>query len=82
MRAKEFIQDLIQAAQKSGTGVTINIGEINIDSKDEPEEEVATALDTDRFIPPLQQKIELMKKSVGQKSKDPNIFNDDDLLDD
>ena len=40
------------------------------------------ALDTDRFVPPLQQKIELMKKSVGQQSKDPNIYNDDDLLDD
>jgi hypothetical protein len=81
MRAKEFIQDLIRSAQQSGTGVTINIGEINIDSKDEPEE-VATALDTDRFVPPLQQKIELMKKSVGQRSKDPSIYNNDDLLDD
>jgi len=82
MRAKEFIQDLIRSAQQSGTGVTINIGEINIDSKDEPGEEVATALDTDRFIPPLQQKIELMKKMAGQRSKDPSIYNDDDLLDD
>jgi len=81
MRAKEFIQDLIKAAQQAGTGVVINIGEINIDSKDEPEE-VATALDTDRFIPPLQQKIELMKKSVGQRSKDPGIYNDDDIMDD
>lgn len=82
MRAKEFIQDLIKAAQQSGTGVTINIGEINIDSKDEPEEEVETALDTDRFVPPLQQKIELMKKQTRTQSKDPSIYNDDDLLDD
>jgi len=81
MRAKEFIQDLIKSAQQAGTGVTINIGEINIDSKDEPEE-VSTALDTDRFVPPLQQKIELMKKMAGQRSKDPSIYNDDDIMDD
>ena len=81
MRAKEFIQDLMKAAQQSGTGVVINIGEINIDSGDDSEE-VETALDTDRFVPPLQQKIELMKKSAGQQSKDPSIYNDDDLLDD
>jgi hypothetical protein len=82
MRAKEFIQSLMKAAQQAGPGVTINIGEINIDSKDEPEEEVETALDTDRFVPPLQQKIELMKKQTGTKSSDPSIYNDDDLLDD
>lgn len=81
MRAKEFIRDLIQAAQQTGTGVTINIGEINIDSKDEPEE-VETALDTNKFVPPLQQKIELMKKQTGTKSNNPSIYNDDDLLDD
>jgi hypothetical protein len=81
MRAKEFITDLIKAAQQSGTGVTINIGTVNIDSKEEPEE-VDTALDTDRFVPPLQQKIELMKKQTGTKSSDPSIYNDDDLLDD
>jgi hypothetical protein len=81
MRAKEFIQDLIKAAQQSGTGVVINIGEINIDSGNDTKE-VDTALDTDRFVPPLQQKIELMKKSAGQQSKDPSIYNDDDLLDD
>jgi len=80
MRAKEFINSLIQAAQQSGTGVVINIGEINIDSGDH--EEVETALDTDRFVPPLQQKIELMKKSAGQHPKNPSIYNDDDLLDD
>jgi hypothetical protein len=81
MRAKEFIQDLMQAAQQSGTGVTINIGEINIDGGDDTED-VNTALDTDRFVPPLQQKIELMKKMAGQKSKDPSIYNDDDIMDD
>ena len=81
MRAKEFIQSLMQAAQQAGPGVVINIGEINIDSGDDSEE-VETALDTDRFVPPLQQKIELMKKSAGQQSKDPSIYNDDDLLDD
>ena len=72
----------MQVAQQAGPGVTINIGEINIDSDKAPPEEVATALDTDRFIPPLQAKIELMKKAVGQRSNDPLIFNDDDLLDD
>lgn len=82
MRAKEFIASLIMAAQQqSGQGVTINIGTVNIDS--EQEDDTETALDTERFVPPLQQKIELMKKSTGQKSKDPSIYsNDDDLLDD
>ena len=71
----------MQAAQQSGTGVTINIGEINIDGGDDTED-VDTALDADRFVPPLQQKIELMKKMAGQKSKDPSIYNDDDIMDD
>jgi hypothetical protein len=82
MRANEFIQDLIKTAQQTGASITINIGEINIDSKDEPVDDVKTALDTDRFVPPLQQKIELMKKQTGQQSNDPLIYNDDDLLDD
>jgi hypothetical protein len=81
MRAKEFIQDLMKAAQQSGTGVVINIGEINIDSDDDTSD-VHTALDTERFVPPLQQKIELMKKMAGQRSKDPSIYNDDDIMDD
>ena len=81
MRAFEFIQELMKAAQQAGPGVTINIGEINIDSEEETEE-VNTALDTDRWVTPLQTKIELMKKSVGQKSKDPGITNEDYLLDD
>jgi hypothetical protein len=81
MRAFEFIQELMKAAQQAGPGTTINIGEINIDS-DEEREEVTTALDTDRMVPPLQTKIELLRKSVGQRSKDPIIANEDDLLDD
>lgn len=81
MRAFEFIQELMKAAQQTGPGVTINIGEINIDSEEDTEE-VKTALDTDRWVTPLQTKIELMKKSVGQKSRDPGIANEDDLLDD
>jgi hypothetical protein len=81
MRAFEFIQELMKAAQQAGPGVTINIGEINIDGEEQAEE-VNTALDTDRMVPPLQQKIELMRKSTGQKSKDPLIANEDDLLDD
>jgi hypothetical protein len=83
MRAHEFIQDLIAAAQKSGTNVTINIGSINIDSRNEkPVNDVKTAFDTDRFIPPLQQKIELMKKQTGTESSDPLIAHDDDFPDD
>jgi hypothetical protein len=82
MRAHEFIQDLIAAAQKSGTNVTINIGAINIGSNEAPVDDVKTAFDTDRFIPPLQQKIELMKKQSGTESSDPLIANDDDFPDD
>lgn len=81
MRAKEFIQTLMQVAQQAGPGVTINIGEINIDTGNQADE-VNTALDTERFVPPLQQKIELMKKSSKQQSKDPSIYNDDDVMDD
>lgn len=81
MRAKEFIQNLIQSAQQSGSGVVINIGEINIDSND-GHDDVETALDSDKFVPPLQQKIELLKKQTGTKPSNPSIYNEDDLLDD
>jgi hypothetical protein len=80
MRAKEFIQSLMQAAQQAGPGVVINIGEINIDGGDD-HEEVDTALDTDKFVPPLQQKIELLKKLTATHPKD-SIHNDDDIMDD
>jgi hypothetical protein len=80
MRAKEFIHSLMQASQ-NGQGMTINIGAINFGVEDS-ESETETALDTDKFVPPLQQKIELMKKSAGQHTKDPSIYNDDDIMDD
>ena len=64
MRAAEFIQNLIDQAQKnSGAGVTINIGTINVDTPEQaPEPE---AVETDTMVPPLQQKIELLKKNAG-----------------
>jgi hypothetical protein len=81
MRAKEFIQSLMQAAQQAGPGVVINIGEINIDSGEGDVEEVDTALDTNKFVPPLQQKIELLKKQTATRPKN-SIHNDDDIMDD
>lgn len=81
MRAKEFIQDLMRAAQEAGS--TINIGEINIGADDSDEPEVETALDTDKFVPPLQQKIELLKKQTGTGDKNAeSLHNDDDLISD
>jgi hypothetical protein len=83
MRAKEFINSLIQSAQQSGTGLTVNIGEINISDDAGPDEEVETALDTNKFVPPLQQKIELLKKQTGTGDKNAeSIHNDDDLISD
>lgn len=64
MRAFEFLQDLItQAQQTQQSGVSINIGTININTPAEPTE--PETAETDTMVPPLQQKIELLKKNAG-----------------
>ena len=64
MRAAEFLKNLIdQVQQTQSSGVTINIGTVNINPdtpKTEPESDK-----TDTMVPPLQQKIELLKKNAG-----------------
>lgn len=65
MRANEFIQSLFGMGQSSpGTGVTINIGTVNINAQDAQTDDVEPT-ETDVMVPPLQQKIELLKKNAG-----------------
>jgi hypothetical protein len=63
MRAAEFLKSLMDQAQQTNSGVTINIGAINIDTaKNTTDTEVQ---EPDTMVPPLQQKIELLKKNAG-----------------
>lgn len=65
MRAAEFLRGLIdQIQQTEKTGATINIGTINISTGNEPEA-VDNEEELDVMVPPLQQKIELLKKNAG-----------------
>jgi hypothetical protein len=83
MRAHEFLSQLIRQAQQSQGSVTVNIGSINIDTKPEPAD-VENAMDRDDImIPPLQQKIEMMKKMTGveQKNQEYVASDDDEPLD-
>ena len=61
------IADLLDAPEEE----TQVIATVDDDSQDDAE----TALDTDKFVPPLQQKIELMKKLAGIQ---PSVAFDDD----
>ena len=63
MRAAEFLKSLIDQAQQTQSGVTINIGTINIDTPKQATEPESD--ETDTMVPPLQQKIELLKKNAG-----------------
>lgn len=64
MRAAEFLKSLInQAQQTQQSGVTINIGTINIDTPVSADDSDSDSVDV--MVPPLQQKIELLKKNAG-----------------
>lgn len=79
MRAFEFLNNLVkQAKQNQQAGVTINIGNININTSEEPED-VDSPMDRDDImIPPLQQKIEMMKKMTGTEQKNQEYLASDD----
>jgi len=81
MRAKEFLRVLSKLIDsipaKTAPPVTVNVvNKISPDNKSSPE--IKTALDKDVFVPPLQTKIELMKKSVGQQDKNAAMFGSED----
>ena len=83
MRAHEFLSQLIRQAQQAQGSVTINIGSINIDTKPEPAD-IENPIDRDDImIPPLQQKIEMMKKMTGveQKNQEYLVPDDDEPID-
>lgn len=66
MRAFEFIQELLaQAQQPQQPSITINIGSVNINPEAEEPECGCDDTEPDVMIPPLQQKIELLKKNAG-----------------
>ena len=84
MRAKEFLRaltDMIDSIQddedRSKTPpVIVNVNGQQSDQPQTPQ--VKTAHDKNVFVPPLQTKIELMKKSVGQQDKNAAMFGSED----
>lgn len=77
MRAAEFLRALVtmldsmedDKEKAPQSPITINVnggGSVQQAEKNDTE----TALDTDKFVPPLQQKIELMKNMAGQSPKE------------
>jgi hypothetical protein len=79
MRAAEFLQNLFNQAQKSqSAGTNINIGTIIINPTNEPKE--VDSDETDVMVPPLQQKIELLKKNAGLDNVYDKQADDDEPL--
>lgn len=85
MRAAEFMRAMLNAiegvkqSQAAPPTVVINInnGKAEVESgKEEPVDD-----DVGVFVPPLQQKIELLKKSTGVKSVYDDAAGDDEPLD-
>jgi hypothetical protein len=66
MRAREFTINIPINIKINGDGdPEISTGDVDDTASKEPE--------TDTFVPPLQQKIEILKKSAGL----PNVFDQD-----
>lgn len=66
MKAAEFLRGLIDQVQQvnqPASGVTINIGTVNINTPETPADVEDQELEV--MVPPLQQKIELLKKNAG-----------------
>ena len=61
MKVAEILSALINQSQ--GQNVTINIGSVNIDTQNQSSEPDEQELEV--MVPPLQQKIELLKKNAG-----------------
>jgi len=78
----EFIRYLIDLLAQKSAAPTAPTVVINIDKGGNvtPEkEEVETAMDKDDvFIPPLQTKIEMMKKMTGVEPKNQDLLSSDD----
>lgn len=81
MRAAEFLRALADALDRVEKPDTVAIQAqpvvVAMNPAGEPTSDVVThmnhtdtALDTDHFVPPLQQKIEIMKKMAGLPHKD------------
>jgi len=69
MRAREFTINIPINIKINGDGEP----DISVDQEEE------TPLDSDNFMPPLQTKIELLKKSVGQEPKNSELADDEPL---
>jgi hypothetical protein len=81
MKVLEILQDLIVQAQQAqqSSGVTINIGSVNINT---PAEQAEPEPDeTGTMVPPLQQKIELLKKNAGLDNVYDQQQDEDDPID-
>lgn len=83
MLSREFLRklsDIVAAADVPETkgSTVINIGTINI-NPDTPKSEEDTPMDRDDvMIPPLQAKIEIMKKMAGISPKNQELLATDD----
>lgn len=78
----DLIDSKIKAASTTTTlapTVVINIDNKESVSSEEEHEEVETAMDKDNvFIPPLQAKIEMMKKMTGMEPKNQELLSSED----
>ena len=85
MRAADFMRSILDAiegvkqSQAAPPTVVININ--NGEAKVSTAHEEPVDDDTGVFVPPLQQKIELLKKSSGVKSVYDDAAGDDEPLD-
>lgn len=79
MRANEFLRSLIDMvdAKQGGTSITVNIDTVNIasDAEKPNPDDVENAMDRDDvFVPPLQAKLEIMKKMAGIEPKNQDLL--------
>lgn len=80
----DFIRYLIDLIAEKNTAVAvpppviININNGKVDSNQDTED-VETAMDKENvFVPPLQAKIEMMKKMTGVESKNQDLLSSED----
>lgn len=84
MRAADFMRTILNAIDSAKQApaaqptivININNGEAKVDAHKEPVSD-----ETDVFVPPLQQKIELLKKSSGVQSVYDEAAGEDEPFD-
>ena len=75
------IADLLDASEESKPQQAPVVVNVNNSGASPAENDTETALDTDKFVPPLQQKIEIMKKLAGIDPKVAMVADEDEPFD-